>query len=82
MNPRRVVVTGLGALTPIGKPITTSLIIPAKNESESLPQVLDELIDYNLKTIVILEEKDLKTIDSIKNFKLCANQQPEQKNRY
>tara|TARA_B100000767_G_C19767547_1_gene538327 strand:+ start:2153 stop:2818 length:666 start_codon:yes stop_codon:yes gene_type:complete len=45
-----------------------TLIIPAKNESESLPKVLNELINYNLKTIVILEKKDLKTIDSIKNF--------------
>ena len=26
-----------------------TLIIPAKNEKESLPQVLDELIKFNLK---------------------------------
>ena len=28
-----------------------TLVIPAKNEPESLPKVLDELKDYNIKKI-------------------------------
>ena len=46
-----------------------TLIIPAKNEEESLPQVLDEIKNYDCNVIVILEASDIKTIDSIKNFK-------------
>ena len=45
-----------------------SLIIPAKYESESLPIFLKEIEDYKCKKIVILEETDLKTINSIKKF--------------
>ena len=45
-----------------------SLVIPAKNEKESLPQVLEELNELNLKILVILEEQDVETINSIKNF--------------
>ena len=45
-----------------------TLIIPAKNESESLPDVLLELKKYNLKILIILEKTDYKTIDSIKKF--------------
>ena len=45
-----------------------TLVIPAKNEKESLPHVLEELKNYKLKIIVILEEKDIETINSIKNF--------------
>ena len=45
-----------------------TLIIPAKNEEDSLPQVLEEIKNYECDKIVILEESDLKTIDSIKNF--------------
>ena len=45
-----------------------TLIIPAKNEKESLPSVLDELKKYNLKTIVVLEKGDLDTINSIKEY--------------
>ena len=45
-----------------------TLIIPAKNEEESLPQVLNEIKNYECKIIVILEDSDLKTINSIKNF--------------
>ena len=46
-----------------------SLIIPAKYESEALPIFLDEIKYYNCKKIVILEESDLATINSVKNFK-------------
>ena len=45
-----------------------TLIIPAKNEKESLPNVLNELKKYNLKIIVVLEKQDLDTINAIKNF--------------
>ena len=45
-----------------------TLIIPAKNEEESLPDVLDELKKYNLKIIIILEKDDLDTINSIKEY--------------
>ena len=35
-----------------------TLVIPAKNESESLPQVLDELKEYNLKKILVIPKND------------------------
>lgn len=47
-----------------------SLVIPAKNESESLPLVLKELDKYNLKRRIILHKDDKTTINAIKeNFK-------------
>ena len=49
-----------------------TLIIPAKNEEESLPQVLHEIKNYNCHKIVILEKSDIKTIESIKDFE-CKN---------
>ena len=45
-----------------------TLIIPAKNEKESLPIVLNELKKYNLNIIVVLEKEDLDTINSIKEY--------------
>jgi glycosyltransferase involved in cell wall biosynthesis len=45
-----------------------TLIIPAKNESESLPIVLDELKHQDVKIKVLLHKNDVLTIDSIKNF--------------
>ena len=45
-----------------------TLIIPAKNENESLPKVLNELKKYNLKIIIVLEKEDLDTINSIKEY--------------
>lgn len=45
-----------------------TLIIPAKYEKESLPEVLLELKKYSFNIIVILEPTDHETIDSIKNF--------------
>ena len=44
-----------------------TLIIPAKNESESLPQVLDELENYSYQKRIILHEDDKDTIASIKS---------------
>ena len=40
-----------------------TLIIPAKNESESLPLVLDSLKDLNLNITISLKEDDLSTIN-------------------
>jgi len=45
-----------------------TLIIPAKNEKESLPTVLNELKKYDLKIMIVLEKEDLDTINSIKKF--------------
>ena len=45
-----------------------TLVIPAKNESESLPSVLEELKKFKIKKHIILEKRDKKTIKSIKNF--------------
>ena len=45
-----------------------TLIIPAKNEKESLPIVLDELKKYNLKIVIVLEKSDLDTINAIKKY--------------
>ena len=50
-----------------------TLIIPAKNESETLPLVLKSLKDFDFKIIVSLKKNDIKTINSIvenKNVKL------------
>ena len=45
-----------------------TLIIPAKNESESLPIVLDELKHQDVKIKVLLHKDDVLTINAIKNF--------------
>ena len=45
-----------------------TLIVPAKFEKESLPNVLSELNDYNLNIIIILEKTDYETIKSIHGF--------------
>ncbi len=45
-----------------------TLVIPAKNEKESLPYVLNELKEMKLKTLVILEKQDTETINSIKDY--------------
>ena len=45
-----------------------TLIIPAKNEKESLPKVLDELGNFNFKKYIILEASDKLTIEAIKNY--------------
>ena len=45
-----------------------TLVIPAKNEKESLPRVLEELKSFNLKILIVLEESDKDTINSISDF--------------
>jgi len=45
-----------------------TLLIPAKNEAESLPIVLDELKKYNYKIDIILHISDLDTIQAIREY--------------
>ena len=45
-----------------------TLIIPAKEESESLPLVLEELKKFDFTIKIILKENDVETINSIKEF--------------
>jgi glycosyltransferase involved in cell wall biosynthesis len=45
-----------------------TLLIPAKNEPESLPIFLKELEPYKFKTLIVLEEDDEITINSINSF--------------
>ena len=46
-----------------------TLIIPSKNESESLPIFLKELRRYKCKKKIVLQKNDIKTINSLKKFK-------------
>ena len=45
-----------------------TLLIPAKKEKESLPQVLNEIKNLKVKILIVLEESDHDTINSIKEF--------------
>ena len=45
-----------------------TLVIPAKDESECLPKVLDELKNFDCKKIIIIPETDLNTQNAVKNF--------------
>ena len=45
-----------------------TLIIPAKEESESLPLVLEELKKFDFTIKIILKDDDVVTINSIKEF--------------
>ncbi len=47
-----------------------TLIIPAKNESESLPSVIKNLKKFKFKIMVVLHKSDKKTIKSIQKFKI------------
>lgn len=47
-----------------------TLVIPAKQESDSLPKVLEEIKDYDCKVIVVLESTDTETIEATKNYNL------------
>ena len=46
-----------------------TLLIPANRESESLPIFLKELEKYEYKIMIVLQEEDKETIESISNFK-------------
>ena len=43
-----------------------TLIIPAKNESESLPTVLDSLKNFNGNIVIALKKEDTSTLNAIK----------------
>ena len=45
-----------------------TLIIPAKNERESLPKVLEELKKFNVNKNILLESTDKLTIEAIKIY--------------
>ena len=45
-----------------------TLVIPAKYESESLPIFLNEIKELSCQKIVVLDESDKETINSIKHF--------------
>tara|TARA_Y100000590_G_scaffold183266_1_gene208813 strand:- start:347 stop:1012 length:666 start_codon:yes stop_codon:yes gene_type:complete len=44
-----------------------TIVIPAKNEAESLPTVLDQFINKDFEIFVVLEKTDTETIKSIEN---------------
>ena len=52
-----------------------TLVIPAKNESESLPLVMEELKSYECKKLVILSKGDELTYNSIKNYECSIEYQ-------
>ena len=45
-----------------------TLVIPAKDEADALPKVLEEIKTIGCEVIVVLESKDIETIKSIKNY--------------
>jgi glycosyltransferase involved in cell wall biosynthesis len=45
-----------------------TLIIPAKNEAECLPIILNELKKYNYKIDIVLHATDIGTIQAIKKY--------------
>ena len=45
-----------------------TLVIPAKNESECLPKVLNELKNFDCKKIIIIPKTDINTQNAVKNF--------------
>tara|TARA_Y100000590_G_scaffold424523_1_gene531527 strand:+ start:1015 stop:1701 length:687 start_codon:yes stop_codon:yes gene_type:complete len=55
-----------------------TLIIPAKNEAESLPRVLDDLKNLNCKILISLKENDVNTINSIKNYNVKIHYQTKE----
>ena len=44
-----------------------TIVIPAKNEAESLPTVLDQFVNKDFEIFVVLEKTDTETIKSIEN---------------
>ena len=45
-----------------------TLIIPAKEEKHSLPRVLNEVKNLELKILIVLAKNDYETIEAIKNY--------------
>ncbi len=52
-----------------------TLIIPAKNESESLPIVLKDLQELDCEIMISLKEDDLNTINAIKKYNVKTHYQ-------
>ena len=50
-----------------------TLVIPAKQEEDSLPIVLNEIADLDCKKFVVLHSTDFKTLETIKNFDCKIN---------
>ena len=52
-----------------------TIIIPAKNESESLPLVLEKLEKLNVKILISLKKNDILTIKSFLsiNFSISSS---------
>ena len=45
-----------------------TLVIPAKNEAECLPTVLNELKNFDCKKLIIIPKTDLNTQNAVKNL--------------
>ena len=45
-----------------------TLVIPAKNEAECLPEVLNELKNFDCKKIIIIPKTDINTQNAVKNL--------------
>ena len=45
-----------------------TLVIPAKNETECLPTVLEELKNFECKKIIVIPRNDLNTQNVVKNL--------------
>ena len=45
-----------------------TLIIPTKNEVESLPIFLKELVNFKCSKLIVLQKEDLKTIEKVKEI--------------
>ena len=46
-----------------------TLIIPTKDEVESLPIFLKELKNYKCKKVIVMQKEDIATFDKIKKIK-------------
>ena len=49
--------------------INLTLLIPAKQEAESLPIVLKELEKFDCQKLVVMDKSDVETANAIKEFK-------------
>ena len=49
--------------------INLTLLIPAKQEAESLPIVLEELKKFNCRKLIVMDKNDTATANAIKEFK-------------
>lgn len=45
-----------------------TLLIPAKQEAESLPMVLEELKKFNCQKLIVMDKNDVETINAVKDF--------------